>query len=277
MSTSCVLHPRLSNGEKSPLFSRLKEFFLGDRKLAENVYYKAINPAFREAFPNVRFDHNGEPLLEDLITQCGIGYNKDSESMLDFLNSEYGTKPVPKTVQSVIELQNRAASFNINNPLNKRYSAQLTSSGQDVSMEIVEATGEERSLGRQQRFNAELNNQLVKLLNSWGADVAALTELEEASNINGVMDLSAGINAATGLKEVIRISKRHKWSNTPAKQSVLTEEEQRILKSAPRNSKGQLLAPNGKVSNLTEKQYAQVRTKAFKRWFGDWEDRKSTV
>ena len=101
-------------------------------------------------------------------------------------------------------------------------------------------------------------------MNSWGADVAALTELEEASNVNGVMDLSAGINAATGLKEVIRISKRHKRSNTPAKQSVLTEKEQRILKSAPRNSKGQLLAPNGKVSNLTEKQYAQVRTKAFK-------------
>ena len=274
MSTSCVLHPRLSNGEKSPLFSRLKNF-LGGRKSAEEVYYRAINPAFREAFPNVRFDHNGEPLLEDLITQCGIGYNKDSESMLDFLNSEYGTKSVPKTIQSVIELQNRAASFNINSPLNKRYSAQLTSSGQDVSMEIVEATGEERSLGRQQRFNAELNNQLVKLLNSWGADVAALTELEEASNINGVMDLSAGINAATGLKEVIRISKRHKWSNISAKQSVLSEEEQEILNNAPRDSQGRLLAPNGKVSNLTEKQYAQVRTKAFKEWFGDWENNPS--
>lgn len=275
MSTSCVLHPRLSNGEKSPLFFRLKEFFLGDRKLAENVYYKAINPAFKKAFPNVRFDHNGEPLLEDLITQCGIGYNKDSESMLDFLNSEYGTKPVPKTVQSVIELQNRAASFNINNPLNKRYSAQLTSSGQDISMEIVEATGEERSLGKQQRFNAELNNQLVKLLNSWGADVTALTELEEASNINGVMDLSAGINAATGLKEVIRISKRHKWSNVSEKQNILSDEEQEILNNASRDSQGRLLSPNGKVSNLTEKQYAQVRTKTFKDWFGDWENNPS--
>ena len=274
MSTSCVLHPRLSNGEKSPLFSRLKDF-LGDRKSAEDVYYRVINPAFRGAFPNVRFDHNGEPLLEDLITQCGIGHDKSDEEMLDYLNSEYGTEPVPKTVQSVIELQNRAASFNISSPLNRRYSAELTSSGHDVSMEIVTATGKERSLGRQQRFNAELNNQLVKLLNSWGADVAALTELEEASNVNGVMDLSAGINAATGLKEVIRISKRHKWSNTPAKQSVLTEEEQRILESAPRNSKGQLLAPNGKVSNLTEKQYAQVRTKAFKEWFGDWENNPS--
>lgn len=271
MSTSCVLHPRLSNGEKSPLFSRLKNF-LGDRKSAEDVYYRAINPSFREAFPNVRFDHNGEPLLEDLITQCGIGYDKSNEAMLDYLNSEYGTEPVPKTMQSAIELQNRAASFNINNPLNKRYSAQLTSSGQDVSMEIVEATGNERDLGRQQKFNAELNNQLIKLLNGWGADVAALTELEEASNINGVMDLSAGINAATGLKEVIRISKRHRWSNISEKQNILSEEEQEILNNAPRDSQGRLLAPNGKVSNLTEKQYAQVRTKAFKEWFGDWEN-----
>lgn len=87
-------------------------------------------------------------------------------------------------------------------------------------MEIVPATGNNRDLGKQQRFNAELNNQLIKLLNSWGADVTALTELEEASNIDGVMDLSAGINAATGLKEVIRISKRHRWSNVESKQTT---------------------------------------------------------
>ena len=32
------------------------------------------------------------------------------------------------------------------------------------------------------------------------------------------------------------------------------------------------LAPNGKQSNLNERQYLQVRTKAFKKWFGDWEN-----
>ena len=30
-------------------------------------------------------------------------------------------------------------------------------------------------------------------------------------------------------------------------------------------------APNGKPTNLTERQWVQVRTKAFKEWFGDWE------
>ena len=33
-----------------------------------------------------------------------------------------------------------------------------------------------------------------------------------------------------------------------------------------------LKAPNGKKSNLNERQWAQVRTKAFKKWFGDWEN-----
>ena len=32
------------------------------------------------------------------------------------------------------------------------------------------------------------------------------------------------------------------------------------------------LAPNGKPSNLTPEQYKLVRTKAFKEWFGDWEN-----
>lgn len=39
----------------------------------------------------------------------------------------------------------------------------------------------------------------------------------------------------------------------------------------PQFSMDPLLAPNGKPSNLTPDQYAQVRTPEFKKWFGDWE------
>ena len=53
--------------------------------------------------------------------------------------------------------------------------------------------------------------------------------------------------------------------------STYDRELQDILAKAPRDSQGRLLAPNGKPSNLTERQYAQVRTKEFKDWFGDWE------
>lgn len=206
MSNSCVTHPRLSNGEKSPLFTRLKNF-LGDRNSAEEVYYKAINPEFKKVFPKVRFDNNGEPFFDDLISQCGIGRNKTKEDTLKSLNEQYKTTPVNRSIQTVTELQNRASSFNINSSLNKEYSAIVTPVGDKIQMEIIYNTGGNNELGKRQKFNSELNSQLIKLLNSWGADVAALTRLEENSNIDGVLDLDAGINTATGLKEVIRIAK----------------------------------------------------------------------
>lgn len=43
-------------------------------------------------------------------------------------------------------------------------------------------------------------------------------------------------------------------------------------KSLQFSADGSYLAPNGKPSNLTPKQYEQVRTPEFKEWFGDWEN-----
>lgn len=64
-------------------------------------------------------------------------------------------------------------------------------------------------------------------------------------------------------------------SQARAKQEEYFKEMQDILANAKRDSEGHLLAPNDKKSNLTERQYAQVRTKAFKDWFGDWENNPS--
>lgn len=62
-------------------------------------------------------------------------------------------------------------------------------------------------------------------------------------------------------------------SQARAGQEEYSKEMQDILAKAPRNSEGKLLVkPGGPVSNLDERQYAQVRTKAFKDWFGDWEN-----
>ena len=51
----------------------------------------------------------------------------------------------------------------------------------------------------------------------------------------------------------------------------VSEEEQQIIFEAKVNDT-YLKAPNGKSTNLNEKQWVQVRTKAFKDWFGDWEN-----
>lgn len=50
----------------------------------------------------------------------------------------------------------------------------------------------------------------------------------------------------------------------------LSDEEKKIVETAKANDT-YMKAPNGKPTNLSEKQWAQVRTTAFKNWFGDWE------
>ena len=54
--------------------------------------------------------------------------------------------------------------------------------------------------------------------------------------------------------------------------AALAKEEADIIAKAKADGT-YLKAPNGKLTNLTPRQWVQVRTKAFKKWFGDWEKR----
>lgn len=66
-------------------------------------------------------------------------------------------------------------------------------------------------------------------------------------------------------------AKSEKGAQYSLQGNSMTAEEQRIVDEAKANGT-YLKAPNGKASNLNEKQWIQVRTKAFKDWFGDWEN-----
>lgn len=59
-------------------------------------------------------------------------------------------------------------------------------------------------------------------------------------------------------------------SNTQNDTNNYSSEEQGIIDKAKKDGTF-MKAPNGKHTNLTERQWVQVRTKAFKDWFGDWE------
>ncbi len=55
--------------------------------------------------------------------------------------------------------------------------------------------------------------------------------------------------------------------------SVLAEAEKIIVNLENRNKKGELLVfPDGPKSKLDEQNWKIVRTKSFKKWFGDWEE-----
>ena len=106
----------------------------------------------------------------------------------------------------------------------------------------------------------------------WDRDYSRPIKFKSEYELNGAVQKAKTffpVDAITTYKDsnsnyILRIAE-------PVTSSSIDKEIQDILAKAPRDSQGRLLAPNGKVSNLTEKQYALVRTKAFKKWFGDWE------
>lgn len=125
-------------------------------------------------------------------------------------------------------------------------------------------------------LNCSFNIKTEDITNIIGKDTFKnLTQEECESTITQLMS-SYGLTQEDLLdnkykSDIIAAIKRNREEASKAALANIETEMQHILKNAPRDSEGNLLAPNGKKSNLTERQYAQVRTKAFKDWFGDWE------
>lgn len=92
----------------------------------------------------------------------------------------------------------------------------------------------------------------------------------EGNNLNLFQKIkkavSSFLNKATDLKLSDVLSKYNNYVD-----SSFNQETQNI-KLAVREQRTERLAPNGKQSNLTDVQYDTVRTPAFKKWFGDWEN-----
>lgn len=55
------------------------------------------------------------------------------------------------------------------------------------------------------------------------------------------------------------------------RETRISPEEENIIEKA-KSDGSYMKAPNGNPTNLNEKRWVQVRTKAFKEWFGDWEN-----
>ena len=144
----------------------------------------------------------------------------------------------------------------------KRYGIERSNLDNELAIEENLAEDFRRYVQREQAYQKDLEqssgiSKIFKILKH-----TAKIWLDNTSYINNIF---YRINKGHMANRVLRNNRNIERFNQ------YTDEEKAILDRAPRNSEGRLLAPNNEVSNLTEKQYAQVRTKAFKEWFGDWE------
>ena len=96
--------------------------------------------------------------------------------------------------------------------------------------------------------NASITDQLINHLKNIGIHVFGKADMAKYLAEKGKPDLVYALQAINNQKELDNIKAKAIKNGTFMK------------------------APNGKPTNLNEQQWLQVRTKAFKDWFGDWEN-----
>lgn len=95
-----------------------------------------------------------------------------------------------------------------------------------------------------------------------------LEDFEEAQNSAG----RYGYRMDSGGEDAFEEALRAYAAKAPIEGFSIQPQERAEIIRASKDSETYLKAPNGKDTNLTPEQWVTVRTKAFKRWFGDWEN-----
>ena len=90
---------------------------------------------------------------------------------------------------------------------------------------------------------------------------------------NHLQNIGLSVSGSRGMQEFLRT--HNLQSVQQATESPEVQKEMNEIKKKAVADGTFMKAPNGKPTNLTERQWLQVRTKAFKDWFGDWENNPS--
>lgn len=107
-------------------------------------------------------------------------------------------------------------------------------------------------------------------INEWGYDDRSDYHYKDTKNNRKLSDLITRDDSGNIIPPSKRFNTR-KADTRFREKDFYSKEEQSIIDKAKEDG-SYMKAPNGKKTSLSDKQWVQVRTKAFKNWFGDWEN-----
>ena len=135
--------------------------------------------------------------------------------------------------------------------------------GKEVAEKIINNEGKEKTIGRDTKIKS-LSGLDLKVggegMKTFYNSIVPKVSKAEAQRFDKNADI-----------EVIEISQGNA-KNSKQLSIPITPEMKEELEGGIGVMREQRMAPNGKPSKLTPKQYDIVRTPAFKRWFGDWQN-----
>jgi len=163
-----------------------------------------------------------------------------------------------KNYQDILDDEDAVASEALSRISGKKNAEKMEAEARKMIDEAKDYVDKAKAISLLER----MKNALEKFWNWVGKDLFGIKKFSSVDEITDrvLYDLTNG----TDLKGVA--------SEKVEKQQVSTgSEEERAIIERAKDGGTYMKAPNGKPTRLTEKQWAQVRTKAFKSWFGDWE------
>lgn len=194
-----------------------------------------------------------QTILHEGVAHYGLRKLVGDERMDDFLDEVF--RNVSKEIRNKIVRTLPKYGYD-SRVATEEYLARMAESGVDVSTweRIKQAF---KNLLRRIGINIQINDNELKYI-LW----RSAQNLDKNRPIDLAIDVAMQYNMGVG--------------NYLREYTNFTDEEKSIINEAKKNGT-YMKAPNGKPTNLTKKQWAQVRTQAFKDWFGDWENSPETA
>lgn len=214
---SCAIIPQKRNKktntvEDSKLFKDLLSFTNNNRTLTIDIYYRAINPSFIEANPNIKLDNHGEPIIQDLIKKGLKSFIKDKDirtkiaSDYHFFDKEGNSIIKNDTTENYTSMVKEAIDFNQYSDFKNMYTAVLRKNKiGDIYIDLVETNNEVLTEASKMKASYNLNNKIRTFLSKNGISTGALNNLDLSLRRTGVIDFS--VQAVNGIRELIRISR----------------------------------------------------------------------
>ena len=163
-----------------------------------------------------------------------------------------------KNYQDILDDEDAVASEALSRISGKKNAEKMEAEARKMIDEAKDYVDKAKAISLLERMRSALK----KFWNWVGKDLFGIKKFSSVDEITDrvLYDLTNGTDLKGAASEKVE------------KQQVSTgsEEEHAIIERA-KESGTYMKAPNGKPTRLTEKLWAQVRTKAFKSWFGDWE------
>lgn len=120
------------------------------------------------------------------------------------------------------------------------------------------------------QLNVEFDTGVIDKINEYALAIPQIVSEIPKTLVNDTLDALNSIIEDSDFKfQAVKLQNGNYKILLPSQ--VYTEEMLNIKKESLLNGTFKL-APNGNTTNLTERQWLHVRTKAFKEWFGDWEN-----